>query len=198
MRYIHTTIFLLILITGSALAQTTALPQNRQKLGGADPSTRIAREVMHELLMEPYYSVFDNLAFKVEGNTVTLYGQVTNPVVKSDAQDAVRHIEGVENVINNIDVLPPSPNDDRIRRAMYRSIYGFDGLSRYSWGAYPSIHIIVKNGNVTLTGVVDNETDKNMAGIRANGVSGAFSVTNNLEVVSTTAEKQKPPTKSGK
>ncbi len=201
MRYVRTTIIstvLLILIAAAALAQTDAIPQNREKLGGTEPSARITRETMHELLMLPYYSVFDDLEFKVDDGTVTLYGAVTNPVLKSDAESAVKHIEGVEKVDNNIEVLPLSPNDDRIRHAVYRAIYGFDGLTRYSWGAWPSIHIIVKNGHVTLKGVVDNENDKNLAGLRANGVPGAFSVTNGLEVAATTAEKQKPQTKAEK
>jgi hyperosmotically inducible protein len=170
----------------SSQAQTSegdiALPETREKLGGAEPSQRISREVLHELLMLPYYSVFDNLAYKVNGNTVTLLGAVTNPTLKSDAQNVVKRIEGVENVDNNIKVLPPSPMDDRIRRATYRAIYGFDGLSKYSWGAVPSIHIIVDHGHVTLVGVVDNEGDKNMAGIQAKSVPGVFSVTNNLAV----------------
>jgi hyperosmotically inducible periplasmic protein len=171
----------------SASAQqqgTTALPQSREKLGGTDPNARIMREALHELLMLPYYSVFDNLEFQVaNGNTVILSGQVTRPVLKSDAENAVKKIEGVEKVVNNIEVLPPSPMDDRIRHAEYRAIYGYDGLSRYSWGTVPSIHIIVKNGHVTLVGAVDSEADKNMAGIRANTVPGVFSVTNNLRVI---------------
>lgn len=159
-----------------------ALPETRQKLGGTEPEKRISREALHELLMLPYYSVFDNLAFKVNGDTITLLGQVVNPTLKSDAASAVKNIEGVEKVNNEIEVLPPSNTDDRIRRAVYRAVYGFDGLSRYSWGAVPSIHIIVNRGHVTLVGQVDSETDKNMAGIRAKTVPGTFSVTNNLTV----------------
>lgn len=162
---------------------TTALPSSRERLGGTDPTARISREALHELLMLPYYSVFDNLAFRVDGDTVTLMGQVVRPTLKSDAENVIKRIEGVEKVVNNIEVLPPSPNDDRLRRAVYRSVYGFGSLSKYSWGAVPSIHIIVNRGHVTLTGAVDNETDKNMAGIRAKTVPGAFSVTNNLQVV---------------
>ena len=162
--------------------QMPAMPQARQRLGGTDPSTRIAREVLHELLMDPYYSVFDNLAFSVQGDTVTLYGQVVNASVKNDAEASAKHVEGVERVVNNIQVLPPSPGDDRIRRATYRAVYSFDGLSRYSWGAVPAIHIVVNNGHVTLVGVVDSEADKNMAGLQARSVPGAFSVTNNLQV----------------
>ncbi len=179
------------LLFGVALyAQTVALPQNRTKLGGTEPSVRIARETMHQLLMLPYYSVWDDLAFSVQGNNVTLSGQVVNPTLKSDAAAAVKGIEGVEHVNNNIEVLPPSPQDDRIRRAEYRAIYGYDSLSRYSWGAVPSIHIIVKNGHVTLVGDVDNEADKNMAGVRANGVPGVFGVQNDLQVVGTTASNK--------
>ena len=143
---------------------------------------RITKEVRHELVMLPYYGVFDNLSYKVDGATVTLIGQVTRPTLKSDAENVVKKIEGVEQVKNEIDVLPPSPNDDRIRRAVYRAIYGNPALERYRLQAVPSMHIIVKNGNVTLVGVVATEGDKNIAGIKANGVSGVFSVTNNLQV----------------
>jgi hyperosmotically inducible protein len=143
---------------------------------------RIAREVRHELVMLPYYGVFDNLTYKVDGYNVTLMGQVTRPTLKSDAENVVKKIEGVEQVHNEIEVLPPSPNDDRIRRATYNAIYGDAVLNRYAFQAVPPIHIIVKNGNVTLEGVVASETDKNVAGVRANGVSGVFSVTNNLRV----------------
>jgi hyperosmotically inducible protein len=132
--------------------------------------------------MLPYYGVFDNLAYKVEGYTVTLIGQVTRPTLKSDAENVVKKIEGVEHVKNEIEVLPPSPGDDRIRRAEYRTIYGDTGLNRYALQAVPPIHIIVKNGNVALEGVVATEADKNVAGIRANGVSGVFAVVNNLRV----------------
>jgi hyperosmotically inducible protein len=143
---------------------------------------RIVKEVRHELVMLPFYSVFDDLAYKVDGTTVTLIGAVTRPTLKTDAERAVKKIEGVEKVINQIEVLPLSPNDDRIRRAVYRAIYSQPGLDRYSLRAVPTIHIIVKNGNVTLTGAVASEADKNRAGIAANGVSGAFSVTNNIQV----------------
>lgn len=144
---------------------------------------RLIKEVRHELVMLPYYSLFDNLEFQVNGNNVTLLGQVTNGTTKTDAERSVRRIEGVENVQNNIEVLPPSPNDDRIRGQVYRAIYGYDGLFRYAGGAVPPIHIIVDRGRVTLEGVVDNTADKNLAYLRANGVSGVFQVTNNLRVV---------------
>ena len=146
------------------------------------PQDRLTREVRHELVMLPYYGVFDNLAYRVDGRTVTLLGQVTRPTLKSDAGNVVKDIEGVERVDNRIEVLPLSSMDDGVRIATYRAIYGQTGLDRYGLQAVPPIHIIVANGKVTLEGVVDNEADKNMAGIRANGVSGVFSVTNNLRV----------------
>jgi hyperosmotically inducible protein len=147
-----------------------------------DGLTKMEQEVRHELVMMPWLSVFDNLEFEVKGEEVVLSGQVIRPTLKSDAERLVSRIEGVTNVVNNIEVLPLSPFDDRIRRATYRSIYGFGPLSRYNWGPVPPIHIIVKNGNVTLAGVVANETDRNLASIRANGVSGVFSVENQLRV----------------
>jgi len=143
---------------------------------------RIVREVRHELVMLPYYGVFDNLAFRVDGYNVTLLGQVTRPTLKSDAENVIKKIEGVEHVKNEIDVLPPSPNDDRIRRTVFRAIYSDPTMDRYAIQAVPPIHIIVKNGNVALEGVVATESDKNIAGIRANTVSGVFSVANNLHV----------------
>lgn len=145
-------------------------------------SDSITKEVRHELVMLPYYGIFDNLAYRVDGSTVTLFGEVTRPTLKSDAENVVKKIEGVTNVVNQIEVLPLSPNDDQLRRAVYRAVYGFPSLSRYSLGAVPSIHIIVKNGNVTLVGAVSSEGDKNAAGIQANGVGGVFSVKNDLVV----------------
>lgn len=143
---------------------------------------RLQKEVRHELVMLPFYGVFDNFEYKVEGGTVTLMGQVSRPTLKSDAEKAVRSIEGVEKIENRIEVLPVSPNDDRLRMALYRAIYGTTGLDRYSLRAVPTIHIIVKNGHVWLEGAVATEADKNLANIKANGVSGVFSVTNNLHV----------------
>ena len=143
---------------------------------------RIQKEVRHELVMLPFLTVFDNLAYKVDGYNVTLLGQVTNPSLKSDAEKAVKRIEGVEKVDNQIEVLPASPMDDRTRRALYRTIYGDPALQRYAMPVLKPIRIVVKNGNVTLEGVVDSEADKNIAGMRARGVHGTFSVTNNLVV----------------
>jgi hyperosmotically inducible protein len=150
---------------------------------GPANESHMIQEIRHQLVTIPYYSVFDDLGFTVNGGTVTLEGQVTQPVVKDDAVRSVKRIEGVTNVIDNIEVLPLSPNDDNIRRGVYRAIYGDANLAtRYGFRSLPSIHIIVKNGNVRLEGVVANEMDRNIAGLRANGVPGAFHVENDLRV----------------
>jgi len=151
---------------------------------GAHAQDRIVREVRHELVMLPYYGVFDNLTYRVDGGSVTLMGQVTRPTLKSDAGNAVKGIEGVTRVDNQIQVLPLSSMDDGLRVAEYRAIYGHPGLDRYALQAVPPIHIIVDNGKVTLEGVVATQSDKDTAGIRANTVSGVFSVVNNLRVES--------------
>jgi hyperosmotically inducible protein len=149
---------------------------------GASAQDRIIREVRHELVMLPYYGVFDNLVYRVDGASVTLMGQVTRPTLKNDAGNVVKRIEGVERVDNQIQVLPLSPMDDGLRRAEYRAIYDHPGLDRYAMQAVPPIHIIVDNGKVTLEGVVATQSDKDTAGIRANTVSGVFSVVNNLRL----------------
>ena len=159
--------------------------QDHQPTGAPSQKSldRIIKEVRHELVMLPYYGVFDNLAYKVDPDgTVTLLGQVARPTLKSDAEKAVKGIEGIEKVVNNIEVLPTSPNDDRIRRAAYRAIYNNSVLSQYQLRAVPPIHIIVKNGNITLEGAVARQMEKQIAGMQANGVHGVFSVTNNLVV----------------
>lgn len=163
-------------------SQTLGVNQKHKKQGEPITEDRIIKEVRHELLLLPYYSVFDFLSFRVNRDTVTLEGQVTRPTLKSDAEAAARSVEGVSKVVNHIEVLPLSPLDDQLRHAMFRAIYGDPSLSRYAWSALPSIHIILKNGNVTLEGVVDSETDKNLAGLRASGVPNVFSVKNNLVV----------------
>jgi len=146
------------------------------------PQGDLGDAVRHELVMLPYYNIFDDLGYQVDGSTVILTGDVTQPVLKSDAENVVKRIPGVTNVVNNIKVLPLSPFDNQTRRAVYRAVFGYASLYRYAMGAQPSIHIIVDNGHVTLKGVVDNEGDKNLAYIRANGVPGVFSVTNELRV----------------
>jgi len=147
-------------------------------------SAVLQKEVRHELRMLPFYSVFDNLAYRVDDGIVTLSGQTVRPVTKSDAETVVKGIKGVSKVVNEIEVLPVSFFDDQIRRAELRAIYSYPTLQRYGLGTQPSIHIIVKNGHVTLDGVVDNEADRDVAFLRANAVSNVFSVTDNLEVAS--------------
>ena len=150
--------------------------------GNANES-RIVQEVRHQLVMLPYYTIFDDLGFRVNGGTVTLEGEVTNPVLKSDAEGVTKRVEGVTNVVNNIEVLPVSPMDWQIRRAVARTIYGDPQIGdRYGNQALPPIHVIVKNGNVTLEGVVANTFDKNLINVRVNSVPNVFKVTNNLVV----------------
>jgi hyperosmotically inducible protein len=166
----------------AAAPTETLSPESFQKL---------ANKVRHELVMLPYYDVYDNLYFRIDGRTVTLLGQTPNPSTKSNAGNAVKHIEGVDSVINNIEVLPPSPADQRIRRATYNAIYSYGPLFKYSHGTVPPIHIIVKNGRITLEGVVDSESDKRMAGMQANQVPGTFQVTNNLRVINPSSSEKK-------
>jgi hyperosmotically inducible protein len=177
------TVVLLTAVSAPAVFAAKGKERNDAFIQGAPDEGRIAHEVRHRLLTLPYYGVFDDLAFQVDGGTVTLLGAVVRPVLKDDAERAVKKIEGVTGVVNQIEVLPLSSEDDRIRMAEFRAIYGDPALStRYGYRAIPSIHIIVKNGHVTLTGVVANEMDRNLVNIRANGVPGVFSVTNNLRV----------------
>jgi len=178
----------------SIAAVASPVAQDNQPTGAVSQKSieRIYKEVRHELVMLPFYGVFDNLAYKVDPDgTVTLLGQVSRPTLKSDAENVVKHIEGVEKVVNNIEVLPTSINDDQIRRAAYRAIYGNEVLSQYQMRAVPPIHIIVKNGHITLEGVVAREMDKQIAGVQANSVHGAFSVTNNLVVEEEGKDKDK-------
>jgi hyperosmotically inducible protein len=173
---------LFILTLGTAASSFAGTSQQAPARDSAGYETWLTHQVRHELVMLPFYSVFDNLQYKVEGGKVTLLGQVTRPNIKSDAESAVKHIEGVEAVDDQIQVLPTSFNDDRIRRATFRAIYSYPALQMYALRSVPTIHIIVDNGHVTLEGSVSRESDKDAAGIRANAVPGAFSVTNNLQI----------------
>jgi hyperosmotically inducible protein len=159
-----------VLTTGIAFAQTDV------------EASRLNKQVRHELVMLPYLGVFDNLTYRLDGNNVALFGQVTRPTLKKDAERVVKRIEGVRTVDNQIEVLPLSSNDDRLRRSLYRAIYGYAPLQRYALPVLKPVRIIVKNGHVTLEGIVDREADKNLVTVRANGVHGVFSVTNNLRV----------------
>src|SRR5260370_10304770 len=175
---------LLLLFASLFAVVTIGAAQDAQRdQPSAKSQERITKEVRHELLMLPYFGVFDYIAYKVDGYNVTLLGQVVRPSLKSDAENSIKHVEGVEKVDNQIEVLPPSPMDDRLRVRLFRAIYQYPALQKYELGVQKPIRIIVKNGRVTLEGVVDNEGDKNLAGLRANGVSGIFSVTNNLQAV---------------
>jgi hyperosmotically inducible protein len=175
-----------LLLLFAILACTCVLWAEDQRPVPPQAAERIAKEVRHEILMLPYYGVFDDIKFSVTGYDVTLEGQVTNPTLKHDAENVVKHIEGVEKVDNRIEVLPPSSMDDGLRMRLYRAIYGYPPLEKYAMPVIKPIRIIVKSGNVTLEGVVDNQTDKDLVALRANGVSGIFSVTNNLLVAKPT------------
>ena len=142
----------------------------------------LEEKVRHELASLPYYNVFDDLSFRVDGGTVTLFGEVTQPVLKSDAENVVKNIEGVARVDNQIEVLPVSFTDDQIRMRVYRAIFSQPGLERYAMGVIPSIRIIVKNGDVKLVGAVNTDMDRQLAYMRANRVPGVFAVTNDLKV----------------
>ena len=164
-----------------AVACLQSLGQNNKQFS-QKAQDRITKEVRHRILMLPDFGTFDNLAFKLDGYDVTLFGQVTNPSLKDEAERVVKKIEGVEHVENRIEVLSASPNDDRLRRDLFNAIYRYGPLQHYGVGSNRPIRIIVNHGHVTLEGVVDRVSDKNMVGIRANGVDGVFSVQNNLVV----------------
>ncbi len=165
-----------------AFAMMLALTASVAMAGQSGGDARMMEKVRKQLVTLPYYGVFDNLAYKLEGETVTLYGQVVRASTRKEAERRVKRIEGVEQVINNIEVLSPSSFDDRIRVATYRAVFRTGGLYRYAMGANPSIHIIVNRGRVTLEGVVSNRGDSQLAYMAARGVPGVFSVTNNLRV----------------
>jgi hyperosmotically inducible periplasmic protein len=180
-------IFALVLST-AALAEIKVDPvvpdiKAESSPTGDKTETRIAKEVRHELLMLPYYTLFDDLGFVVRGNNVELTGAVNDGTLIKQAENVVKQIEGVGTVTNHIKMLSPMPEDERIRREAYRRIFGSDGLSRYSWSAAPSIHIVVDHGRIRLIGYVNNEGDKNLAFMAANGIPGVFGVTNDLQVV---------------
>ncbi|MGI9105599.1 MAG: BON domain-containing protein [Pyrinomonadaceae bacterium] len=166
----------------SSLSSFAATPST--KSGQGLERQQVQKRIRKELVTLPYYGVFDNLAYQVEGDTVTLSGQVVRPSTRADAGRRVAKLKGVARVVNNIEVLPLSPFDDRIRAQAYRSIFNAGGLYRYALGSNPSVHIVVKGGHVTLEGVVANEMDKQLAYFAANNVPGVFSVTNNLRAES--------------
>ena len=164
------------LVMGTHTANAASTPNQMTE------EQRMSKQVRHALVTVPWYGVFDNLEYSIHGSEVTLSGQVVQPVTRSDAESAVKRVEGVTHVIDNITVLPLSSFDDRIRRAEYRAIFRDPVLSRYSMGAVPAIHIVVNNGHVTLVGTVDRQMDANVARIRALSVPGVFSVASNLRI----------------
>lgn len=180
---------LCVIASGSILAAERVQGAAPPERGTQNYERWLTREVGHQLVEVPWLSIFDNLQYSVNGSEVALSGQVWQPVTKQDAQTAVKGIEGVTKVINNIEVLPNSPMDDQLRRAEYRAIYGAPELQRYAMGVLPSIHIIVKNGHVTLVGTVDNEMDKDVALIRAKSVPNVFSVEDQLKVQSVSSKR---------
>lgn len=175
-------LFVFYLLPLALLGLLTMAARPQDPPGPSRNDQVISREVYHQLELLPRLSVFDSVGYKVDGGTVTLTGEVTQPVKKSDAESAVKSVEGVNKVDNDIKVLPLSPMDQRIREAEFRSIYSLPSLQKYSWYAVQSIHILVDNGHVTLEGWVNTQADKDAAGVRANSVPGVFSVTNNLQV----------------
>ncbi len=174
-------IALLVAVTACPLATAPRGPETRDRVS-IRGQERLAKEVRHALVMLPLYGVFDNLTYRIRGYDVELGGQVSRPTLRTDAERVVKRIEGVERLVNRIEVLPLSPNDDRIRLRTYRAIYGHAMLNRYALQAVPPIHIIVRNGDVTLEGVVNNAAERNVANMQANLVPGVFRVRNNLSV----------------
>ena len=177
MNFLKTT----VAVAGAMLASIPSFAASNQATA-PETQAQLEERVRHELVMLPYFNIYDDLSFRVENGKVTLLGEVTRPTLKSDAEGVVKRIAGVTSVQNQIEVLPLSNFDNGIRQRVTQAVYGQSALNRYALGAHPSIHIIVKNGNVTLQGVVANDMDRNIAGIQANSVSGVFNVTNNLRV----------------
>ncbi|MFN2455916.1 MAG: BON domain-containing protein [Pyrinomonadaceae bacterium] len=180
MKTIKNRIAAIAVMLAVATSAVIAAPQPARETVSNDQ--QIAQKVRRELVTLPFYGVFDNLAYKIDGSTVTLYGQVVRPTTRSDAEQRVKRLSGVARVVNNIEVLPLSTFDDSVRLGTYRAVFNTAGLYRYAMGANPSVHIVVARGHVTLEGVVSNRMDSQLAYIAANGVPGVFSVTNNLRV----------------
>ncbi|MGH9327232.1 MAG: BON domain-containing protein [Terriglobia bacterium] len=189
-RRVHLRTICAAVVVGIALSTLPAVAvPGAQQTAPEETEVYLIKEVRHRLIMLPYYTIFDWLTFRVKGYDVELQGYVVYAPVKSDAGAAVKSIEGVKKVINNIKVLPLFPSDNRIRLAEYRAIYEYPGFEKYAIQAVGPIHIIVNAGHVTLDGVVDSASDRNIANIRANGVPGVFSVTNNLQVEAGASQK---------
>ena len=189
MKAVFRTFLVTVVLAAALYGQSNQPPQSGMRTSDRRSSSadqklqkRLYSEVGHQLRLMPQFDTFDNLAYKIDGTTVTLLGQIVHATLKDEAEQRVKKIEGVEQVINNIEILPPSGGDDRLRRELARAIFRDPRLSHYAVGPVPPIHIIVKTGHVALEGVVHDKGEKNAAGLRANGVPGVFSVTNNLQV----------------
>jgi hyperosmotically inducible protein len=180
MKILKNKVFGLVAALTVALSVTAVAAPATADQDGFTPQTM--KKVRSELVKLPFYGVFDNLGFRIDGNVVTLTGQVTRPTTRKDAERRVAKIPGVERVVNNIEVLPLSSFDDAIRVRTYRAVFRTSSLYRYALGANPSVHIVVNRGRVTLEGVVANKTDRQLAYIAASGVPGVFAVKNNLKV----------------
>ena len=175
---------LLILIAVTATFASRVLPQtaSNKKLSEDRTTASLTREIRHQILVLPFYSVFDFIAFNLEGNRVTLTGYVLRHTLKDHAEAAVRSVEGVDTVVNRIEILPASASDDELRRAVYRALYEDSNLAHYAVQNVPPLHIIVKNGSVSLEGAAESLTEKNLAASRASGAPNVQSVKNNLVV----------------
>ena len=181
MKTLRTKLLALAAVVALSASAALAAPANESvQAAGYD---QLAKKVRHELVTLPWYGVFDNLEYQIDGSTVTLYGQVVQASTRKDAERRVSRIAGISRVVNRIEVLPVSPFDDSIRARTYRALFGWNSpLFMYGRGVNPSIHIVVNGGHVSLEGVVSNEGDRNLAYMLANGVPGVFSVKNNLQV----------------
>jgi hyperosmotically inducible protein len=175
-------VFVFYLLPLALLGMLTIAARPQDTRDTSHEQQNLTREVYHQLVLLPHLTVFDNVQYQVNGDNVTLSGAVTQPINKSDAESAVKSVEGIRTVTDNLKVLPLSPMDNQIRMAEFRAIYSFPSLQKYAQYAVQSIHIIVENGHVTLEGVVDTQADKDAANVRANSVANVFSVTNNLKV----------------
>jgi hyperosmotically inducible periplasmic protein len=173
------------LFAAVVLAASVVAAAPVEQVGQRTAYEQLAKKVRKELVTLPWYGVFDNLAYEIDGSTVTLSGQVVQPSTRKDAERRVKKLAGVERVVNNIEVLPLSSFDDSIRVGAYRALFGWNSpLFRYGRGTNPSIHIVVERGHLTLEGVVANEGDRRLANMLVNSIPGVFSVTNNLRAES--------------
>jgi hyperosmotically inducible protein len=193
-RILFTALTIIVLAFASISSYAAPAPQKKSKKSRLESRPRaegearnldyLTKEIRKELVTLPFFGVFDWFEYKVEPDgTVYLAGQVTRPTLKKDAQRRVERVEGVDRVINQVEVLPLSPNDERLRRAVFRELFNFNSpLFRYGQQPVPPIHIIVNRGRLVLKGVVANKGDSDLANIKARGVPGLFEVRNELKV----------------